>query len=857
MPKIKGFFDTEDLVEMGVGNNIIVDSCDNCGLYKECISPKMPTTGKGKLKVLIIAEAPGKTEDAQNKQLIGDAGQLLRKKLKERNLDLDTDFWKTNALICRPPDNREPTKAELKCCRPNIDKEINRLQPKFIWLLGKSAVESFYLGKFSDITIGRWRNFCIPDKTTNAYVLPMYHPSFLLRNSSDPLLNSVFDKDLDFAIKCLKLPPYAHKNYLDYVYPLTDYDSVLEMLEIILEEKPETLTFDYETTGLKPYDEGHKIVAISACDSDDYAFSFPYQHKYNLWEENQFFQITKLWKAILLDKTIGKVMCNSKFEDNWSRRIFNIDRVENIVACTMNSAHIIDGRGGYTGLKFQTYLHFGIDDYSKEIKKYLESSNSKGFNKVEEAPFDKLLLYSATDSLMTKWVYEKQKTIFGKNQNLEKARLFFLKGLSCFSDIQQEGINTDVDYYFRTYKELGTTIEKREEELNNTEEVKQFENKYRKKINYESSHDLRKLLFDIMGISSKKETNTKLQSVDEEVLSKIKHPITNKILEKRKINKIRNTYLGQFVREINDDNKIRPFFDLHIPKTYRSSSSAPNWQNLPEHDEEAKKAVKLGIIPSKGNKLLHWDYGSIEVRMGAVYTKDPVLIDYINDPKTDMHRDVASDIFILNNVTKDIRFVAKNDFVFPEFYGSYYRNTAKNIWKNSLYLKTSSGSTIKDHLKNKGIPDYAEFENHIKTIEDKFWKKFKVFKQWQENHIDNFISNGKLEMLFGFQSSGYLTRNKIINYPFQGTAFHCLLWSIIEINKTLKENKYKSKIVGQIHDCCIFDLVPEEGQDIIELSEDIATKRIRKEFAWINVPLEIEWEGTDIDEPWYYSKGVK
>ena len=1222
MPKIKGFFESDELEEMGVGKNLIENVCDKCGLFRTCRNPKMPVSGKGKRKVLIIAQNPGKIEDEKNIQLIGEAGQLLRKKLNDRNLDLDIDFWKDNSIRCFTPDNREPTKTELKACKPNLDKTIKELQPEFIWLLGKSAVESFYMGKFSDVSIGRWRNLCIPDKSTNAYILPMYHPSFLLRNQGSDITESVFDRDLDFAIDCLKLKPYNHKPYLDYVFPLTDYNELVEMLKIILEEKPEVLTFDYETTGLKPYNKGHKIVAISACDSNDYAFSFPYQHKYHKWNDNQFKQITKLWKEVLLDKNIYKIAQNAKFEEIWSREMFKINKVENLDYCTMTTAHIIDAREKFTGLKFQTYINFGIEDYGKKLKPYLEAADSSGFNKAEEAPFNELLLYSATDSLMTKWLHEKQKEIFSKNSDLERARMFFQEGLDCFADMQQTGINTDSVYFLNTYNELGKEIDKREKELDAFKQVKQFENKYRKKINYESSHDLRKLLFDIMGIVSNKTTNKNMESVDEEVLVTINHPITKKILEKRKINKIRNTYLSQFVKEINDDSKIRPFFDLHIPRSCRScvakgtliyaikdfikypngvpieeikegdyvycfddklnpairkvlwsgktghkkvirihwkgarsdygyldvtpdhlirhisgkyifakeliqdyrrdidnkhssksrvlslkrkkdelyftghisnshrgilehrfiyeqfnnyldydkrihhkdnnhlnhipnnlqaisnafhakihckfnnpeirkkniekikelarqglykkiakrgiqnpnylnlsrlqclkllaknggeytkkvpydfqtfknylikyeinneiiklrydknkkyisrkrlialhnskgikatskelghnyyklkrlyafygiefkrkwknqygefipnnhtiirieyldnpidvydievedynnffaneicvhnSSSAPNWHNLPEHDEEAKKLVKSGIIPSKGNKLLDWDYGSIEVRMGAVYTKDPVLIDYINDPKTDMHRDTASDIFILvsKEITIEIRFVAKNDFVFPEFYGSYYRNIAKNIWKDSLHLKTNSGATIKDHLKSKGIDDYYSFENHVKCVEERFWKKFKVFRQWQENHINDFIKNGHLEMLFGFQSSGYLTRNKIINYPFQGTAFHCLLWSIIQINKELKKNNYKTRIVGQIHDCCIYDLVPEEEKDIIELSEYIATKRIREEFSWINVPLTIEWESTEIDEPWYFSKPFK
>ena len=69
----------------------------------------MPVTGEGRLKILILAEAPGEQEDAQNTQLIGPAGQVLRKTLAGFGVDLDRDCRKTNAVRCRPPGNRRPT----------------------------------------------------------------------------------------------------------------------------------------------------------------------------------------------------------------------------------------------------------------------------------------------------------------------------------------------------------------------------------------------------------------------------------------------------------------------------------------------------------------------------------------------------------------------------------------------------------------------------------------------------------------------------------------------------------------------------------------------------------------------------
>ena len=170
--KATPFFTDEEFRDVIV-NESQDSTCMECGLYKNCISPKMPVTGKGKKEILILSEGPGKNEDEQNKQLIGEAGQLLRSRLKECGLSLDEDFWKTNSVCCRTPKNRKPKRKELKCCKPNYVKLINELKPKFIWLVGAAAIESYYMDHFADedgtvLTPTRWRGLCIPDQMSGA-----------------------------------------------------------------------------------------------------------------------------------------------------------------------------------------------------------------------------------------------------------------------------------------------------------------------------------------------------------------------------------------------------------------------------------------------------------------------------------------------------------------------------------------------------------------------------------------------------------------------------------------------------------------------------------------------------------------
>ena len=99
-----------------------------------------------------------------------------------------------------------------------------------------------------------------------------------------------------------------------------------------------------------------------------------------------------------------------------------------------------------------------------------------------------------------------------------------------------------------------------------------------------------------------------------------------------------------------------------------------------------------------------------------------------------------------------------------------------------------------------------------------------------------------------------MTRNDLYNWPIQGTAFHCLLWSLIRIAKISRKEKWKSKIIGQIHDSILFDAHPSESKRILEVCQQVMCHDIREEDDWISVPLVIEAETTGVDQSWYYKQ---
>lgn len=249
------------------------------------------------------------------------------------------------------------------------------------------------------------------------------------------------------------------------------------------------------------------------------------------------------------------------------------------------------------------------------------------------------------------------------------------------------------------------------------------------------------------------------------------------------------------------------------------------------------------------------------------YHYDPTMIDYILTGY-DYHKELAMQCFMLDKseVTKAARHVAKGGFVFASFYGDYYINIAQNLWNGieTDRLTRVDGVGLKEHLASKGITELGKlerqpvpgtFEAHIKSIYDDFWNvRFPVYSQWKVDWFNAYLENGYCRSHTGFTYQGICKRNEIINYPIQGSSFHCLLWSLIRINQWLVKNKMRSMIIGQIHDSIIMDIHEDEYDDVMAYAYYTMTRAIREEWPWIIVNLDVEAAGSS--ENWYSKKDI-
>jgi uracil-DNA glycosylase len=167
-----------------------IRSCHGCGLYKGCTGP-VPYTGRpGPL--MIIGEAPGRSEDRQGRPFVGPAGKLLWEELGKNDVER-IDCFVANAVSCYP--GRTPTPDEVFACRANLYHQVLRCQPYAILALGRTANQS--LGK--DEAMGKmhgdfyWLPWFARNNGRRIKVIPTYHPAAVLRNR---LLTRVFRTDV-------------------------------------------------------------------------------------------------------------------------------------------------------------------------------------------------------------------------------------------------------------------------------------------------------------------------------------------------------------------------------------------------------------------------------------------------------------------------------------------------------------------------------------------------------------------------------------------------------------------------------------------------------------------------------------
>lgn len=448
----------------------------------------------------------------------------------------------------------------------------------------------------------------------------------------------------------------------------------------------------------------------------------------------------------------------------------------------------------------------------------------------------------------------------------EDAYRLFHEGTLLMGQMERTGFRLDVKYCKQQMERLTKRITAKERRLKKSKFYKEWRMATRGSVNINSNPQLSHFLYDVLKITPVKFTDSGKGATDQESLENLGIKEVDEILAIRKLKKVKNTYIKGLLRE-ESGGIVHPFLNLNLVSSFRGSSDHPNLQNVPKRDKKTMKIVRRAILPLKGFQIMEPDYSGIEVKTSCFYHKDPQMIRYETDKSTNMHGDMAAQIFMIENFDryeasqKHLRNAAKNGFVFPEFYGDYYLNCAHYIackwchlpqgrWKRGQGVELK-GKPIANHLRRHGIKSFDDFADHIQEVEEDFWgRRFKVYAQWKEDWWAAYQRKGYADTLAGFRFWGLYRKNEINNLPIQGTAFHLLLWSMIKLNKWMRKKRLKSCLFGHIHDAMLLHIWPSERDLVHEKLVYIMTRRIKKHWPWINVPLEVETDLCEVDAPW-------
>lgn len=458
-----------------------------------------------------------------------------------------------------------------------------------------------------------------------------------------------------------------------------------------------------------------------------------------------------------------------------------------------------------------------------------------------------------------------------------EARRLLIDGQIALARIEENGMRVDKAYLEDAMLKADRQIADMEADLKSRKLWTRWKKEFPEKANLGSPEQLAHMAFTVMGYEAKAfttggETGTgkKRPKADKEAFEEIDHPYIRKIQRMKQIEKAKSTYLGGIQREMTRGRNglwyVHTHYHMNIARSFRSTSSDPNVQNIPVRDFEIMEMVRRCYVPDPGNEFVEIDYAAHEAKMIADHSYDPVLMKFIAEK--DMHREVAMMLFGLTagQVSKMCRYIAKNGAVFPLFYGSAYFLIAADVWKFIKILNAKVEGTetsIREHLATQGItergacvagetPQAGTFEARVKAVEDKFWspKMFGKTMEWKRQFYREYQKNGGFWIRTGFWIPGFHKRNDVTNYGPQGQGFHCLLLSIIREQRWLDKYKMKTKIRNQVHDSQLLDCPPKERDDVIAEATRIMKEAPAKQWSFMRVPLDCEVELCGTDGSW-------
>lgn len=438
--------------------------------------------------------------------------------------------------------------------------------------------------------------------------------------------------------------------------------------------------------------------------------------------------------------------------------------------------------------------------------------------KVQEEDFRRGLV------LKSKFIWDKKDILLDRLKSADMVSLYFdieMPLVRVLADMELTGIRVDRSTLVSMQGVLKHKIQELEKTIHAMCGIE---------FNIASPKQLADVLFNKLEIPypGKKASS---YSTDVSILEKLApdYPVVVPILEYRTLTKLYNTYVEPLEGYIKEDGKIHTIYKQTLTRTGRLSSVEPNLQNIPAREEEGK-LIKKAFISEAGCSLLSADYSQIELRILASISGDETMIESFKRDE-DIHRRVAADIhgIPLEEVTK------------------HQRSTAKAVIFGIVY--GISGFGLGENL---NIPP-----KQAKAFIEKYYEMYPKVKEYMDNIKKEAYDTGYVKTLYNriryideLKSPVYMVRaggeRIALNTPIQGTGADIMKIAMVNLHRELKNKGLKSKIILQVHDEVILNVLDEELEEVKEI-----VRRNMENAAVLKVPLKVEIE---VGKDWYEAK---
>jgi len=464
----------------------------------------------------------------------------------------------------------------------------------------------------------------------------------------------------------------------------------------------------------------------------------------------------------------------------------------------------------YLSEKYLNYSPTGIET--------LIGKSGRNQLNMRQAPLAKIADYAAEDADVTLQLQQRLEKELETNDMTRLAKTVEMPLVEALADMEATGVTIDVPAMKTFGQTLTVDLHHLEEEIYSLADVR---------FNIASPKQLGEVLFVKLKIGegekrTKKTKVAKQYSTNEEVLTALegKHPIVSKILEYRGLKKLQNTYVEALPKLINPrTGRIHTSFNQAVTATGRLSSTDPNLQNIPVREERGRELRKT-FVPSEENRLLlSADYSQIELRLMAHLSGDAHMQEAFRN-NADIHAATAAKIFgaSLDDVTSEMRRKAKT-----ANFGIIYGISAFGLSQRLSIPRAEAQELISG-----------------------YFDAYPAVRRYMNDSIDMARDRGYVETLMGrrrylpdIHSANAVVRGmaerNAINAPLQGSAADIIKLAMIRIRAAFNAASLQSKMIIQVHDELVFDVLEAEMEQVKEIV------RREMEGAWqLDVPLTVD-----------------